>query len=120
MERPGLGTRARHGGAVLEVGMSVGAGDGARLRRIEDGLARDDPSLVAHFRSWRSPDGPPPGWSVLPPWVAAVFLFAMTTWMLGPVVGSVVGGALGLQWLRKRSAARAVRPGGRGSSRRRR
>ncbi len=101
--------------------MSVGAGDGARLRRIEDELARDDPSLVAHFRAWRTPEGPPPGWTVLPPWAAAALLVGMTTWMLSPVVGSIVCVALGVGWLRRRAVARAraARPGERGPSRRR-
>ncbi len=101
--------------------MSVGAGDGARLRRIEDELVRDDPSLVAHFRAWRTPEGPPPGWTVLPPWAAAALLVGMTTWMLSPVVGSIVCVALGVGWLRRRAVARAraARPGERGPSRRR-
>ncbi len=101
--------------------MSVGPGDGARLRRIEDELVRDDPSLVAHFRSWRTPEGPPAGWSVVPPWAAAVFLVGMTTWMVTPLIGSIVGVALAVRWLGNRSAtrARAVRHG-KGSARRRR
>ena len=102
--------------------MSVGAGDGSRLRRIEDELLRDDPSFVARFRSWGPADGPGvlPGWSVLPRWIAVIFLVGLTTWLLSPVLGTVVAAVGGLWWLRKRAAARAGAVRRPGVSRRRR
>lgn len=88
--------------------MALDAGDGARLRRIEVGLVHDDPLFVARFRSWRPSSGPgvPPGWSVLPPWVAVVFLIGLTTWMLTPGVGVIVLLVGGLWWLHDRAGAR--------------
>ena len=107
--------------------MSLDAQDGARLRRIEFGLTRDDPSFVARIRSWRPEPGVPPGWTTVPRWAALAFLVGLSTWMLTPVLGTIVLVLAGLGWLWQRAATRACRgPGdagrGRGfeSSRRRR
>jgi len=103
--------------------MSVGAGDEARLRRIESELVQDDPSFVARFRSFPPADGPGvlPGWSVVPPRVAMAFLVGLATWMLTPVIGAILVVTLAVCVLCRRWEARAcaVRDPGRGSPRRR-
>ena len=67
-----------------EVGVSLDAGDQARLRRIEAELVAADPVLAGRFRRWQ------PEFAVVPPWVLVVFLVGFTTWMVSPTVGAVI------------------------------
>jgi Protein of unknown function (DUF3040) len=100
--------------------MALDAEDLARLRRIESGLTRADPSLAQQFQAWQpSSDGRAllPGWSAIPPWVLFVFIVAFCTWMVSPVLGVlvVVAGGIARQWARGARPAAAPRrrdPGG--------
>jgi hypothetical protein len=73
--------------------MALDAGDRARLRQIEAELAAADPALVGRFRQWtpaRGQEAIGPGWSVVPPWVALVFLVGFVSWAVAPVAGAAV------------------------------
>jgi Protein of unknown function (DUF3040) len=96
--------------------VALDAEDQARLSRIESDLASADPALATRLRSWRpsaQQRATPPGWSVAPGWMLAVFLVGFTGWVLSPVVGAlvVVGLAACLLWKRVPGAVRAPRRG---------
>jgi hypothetical protein len=101
--------------------VALDAGDRARLQGIESGLIRDDPGLAKKFWSWTPSSGPRPllpGWSVVPPWALLVFLVAICTWMVSPMLGVlvVIAGVGRMATLRARPTA-APRPGDGGGGR---
>jgi len=70
--------------------------DRARLQRIETELVASDPGFAEAFRSWlpsgsgSSPSGPAHDETV-PLWVGITFLVAFTVWLLGPLLGILLG-----------------------------
>jgi hypothetical protein len=58
------------------------------LRRIEAGLAVADPDLARRFRRWERSGGS--DWTVVPCWMAVVFLVGFTTWAVAPAVGVAI------------------------------
>lgn len=101
--------------------MALDAGDRARLREIESGLIRDDPGLAKKFWTWRPSAGGPqpflPGWSVVPPWALLVFVVAICTWMVSPMLGVLVVLAGIGRMLTLKARPAAPRTGGSGGGR---
>jgi hypothetical protein len=100
--------------------MTLGPRDRDRLMRMEAELADSDPALVARFRrafAWKHAPVRP-DWCVAPPWTLMVFLVGFTTWVVSPVVGTVVAAVwLGVV-LRNRLLVRVQRGQGPGGGRR--
>jgi type IV secretory pathway TrbD component len=104
--------------------MGLDARDAAQLERIERQMARDDPRLAEAFERWTDPAGMDPAGTdpagtdlagtesgaagqetptIAPPWVLAVFLVGLATWVAGSVPGLVVAvfGVWVVCWLRR-------------------